>query len=261
MNNSEIQFYKYQGTGNDFIIIDDLQDYLPTQDIINLCDRKYGIGADGVIFMNKAENVNFKMMYFNADGSESFCGNGSRCAVKHAQYLGWISNECTFISNDGEHYAEIDEESVKLKMHDVDFIVVEDMGYILNTGSPHYIAYTEEINELDLVKAAQEIRYSDRFKDVGINVNYLEPKNGILHIRTYERGVEDETLSCGTGATASAIAHYLEQNSTQKSFKQKLQTKGGSLYVSFEKTKERFQNITLSGPATLVFQGKIATKI
>lgn len=257
MNKDKIQFYKYQGTGNDFIIINDLDGHLSTEDIINLCDRKYGIGADGIIFMSKTKDIDFKMMYFNADGSESFCGNGSRCAVKHAQYLGWISGQCIFTSNDGDHAAEIDEETVKLKMHDVDFIVVEDMGYILNTGSPHYIAYTERINELDLIKAAHEIRYSERFKDVGINVNYLEPKNGILHIRTYERGVEDETLSCGTGVTAAAIAHYLEQNSTQKNFKQKLQTKGGSLHVSFEKKKDRFQNIVLSGPANLVFQGSI----
>lgn len=257
MNRDRIQFYKYQGTGNDFIIINDLDGHLSTEDIINLCDRKYGIGADGIIFMSKTKDVDFKMMYFNADGSESFCGNGSRCAVKHAQYLGWISGQCIFTSNDGDHAAEIDEETVKLKMHDVDFIVVEDMGYILNTGSPHYIAYTERINELDLIKAAHEIRYSERFKEVGINVNYLEPKNGILHIRTYERGVEDETLSCGTGVTAAAIAHYLEQNSTQKNFKQKLQTKGGSLYVSFEKKKDRFQNIVLSGPANLVFHGSI----
>lgn len=257
MNKDRIQFYKYQGTGNDFIIINDLDGHLSTEDIINLCDRKYGIGADGIIFMSKTKDVDFKMMYFNADGSESFCGNGSRCAVKHAQYLGWISGQCIFTSNDGDHAAEIDEETVKLKMHDVDFIVVEDMGYILNTGSPHYIAYTEGINELDLIKAAHEIRYSERFKDVGINVNYLEPKNGILHIRTYERGVEDETLSCGTGVTAAAIAHYLEQDSTQKNYKQKLQTKGGSLHVSFEKKKDRFQNIVLSGPANLVFHGSI----
>jgi diaminopimelate epimerase len=257
MNKDRIQFYKYQGTGNDFIIINDLDGHLSTEDIINLCDRKYGIGADGIIFMSKTKDVDFKMMYFNADGSESFCGNGSRCAVKHAQYLGWISGQCIFTSNDGDHAAEIDEETVKLKMHDVDFIVVEDMGYILNTGSPHYIAYTEGINELDLIKAAHEIRYSERFKDVGINVNYLEPKNGILHIRTYERGVENETLSCGTGVTAAAIAHYLEQDSTQKNYKQKLQTKGGSLHVSFEKKKDRFQNIVLSGPANLVFHGSI----
>ena len=257
MNKDRIQFYKYQGTGNDFIIINDLDGHLSTEDIINLCDRKYGIGADGIIFMSKTKDVDFKMMYFNADGSESFCGNGSRCTVKHAQYLGWISSQCIFTSNDGDHAAEIDEETVKLKMHDVDFIVVEDMGYMLNTGSPHYIAYTEGINELDLIKAAHEIRYSERFKDVGINVNYLEPKNGILHIRTYERGVEDETLSCGTGVTAAAIAHYLEQDSTQKNYKQKLQTKGGSLHVSFEKKKDRFQNIVLSGPANLVFQGSI----
>lgn len=258
MSKDLIKFYKYQGTGNDFIIINDLDEFLSAENIIKLCDRKYGIGADGIIFMNKSDKADFNMMYYNADGSESFCGNGSRCAVKHAKHLGWISNECKFTSNDGEHTAEVSEESVKLKMHDVDFIVVEDMGYILNTGSPHYIAYTEDLEQLDLIKAAHEIRYSERFKEVGINVNYLESKNGILHIRTYERGVEDETLSCGTGATAAAIAHYLEQDSTQKRYNQKLKTKGGNLNVSFEKKKNCFENIVLSGPADLVFQGNIS---
>ena len=258
MSKDSIKFYKYQGTGNDFIIISDLSKYLNADEIINLCDRKYGIGADGIIFMNKSDEADFDMMYFNADGSESFCGNGSRCAVRHAEFLGWVADDCKFTSNDGEHTAEINEDHVMLKMHDVDFIVVEETGYILNTGSPHYIAYTEDLHKLDLVKAAHEIRYSERFKEVGINVNYLEPKNGILHIRTYERGVEDETLSCGTGATAAAIAHYLEQDSTQKRYNQKIKTKGGNLHISFEKKKKCFENIILSGPADLVFQGNIS---
>ena len=252
----EITFYKYQGTGNDFIITTDLYK-VTTDQIISLCDRKYGIGADGLIVMRKGGTTDFDMMYYNADGSESFCGNGSRCAAKHAAYLGWVSGECTFKSNDGEHTATIEDDEVKLKMHDVDMILVEDDGYMLNTGSPHYVAYTEEIELLDIVPAAHAVRYSDRFKETGINVNFLESKNGILHIRTYERGVEDETLSCGTGATAAAIVNYLETESSHKRFSQKLKTKGGTLTVTFEKKSTTFENIYLCGPAALVFEGEI----
>ena len=252
----EITFYKYQGTGNDFVITSDIYE-VSTEQIVKLCDRKFGIGADGLIVLKKSESVDFDMMYYNADGTESFCGNGSRCAVKHAKFLGWIKDECTFNSNDGEHTAILDGEEVRLQMHDVDMVLVEDEGYILNTGSPHYIAYTEEIDQLDLVTAAHTIRYNDTFKETGINVNYLEARNGILYIRTYERGVEDETLSCGTGVTAAAIAHYLERESSLKKYSQKLQTKGGPLTVSFEKKKQTFENIYLCGPAVLVYQGKI----
>jgi diaminopimelate epimerase len=253
----QITFFKYQGTGNDFVITTDLQDVTTVQ-IQNLCDRKYGIGADGLIKMKKGGNADFEMMYYNADGSQSFCGNGSRCAVMHAKFLGWIDSECTFMANDGEHLARIEDDTVHLKMHDVDMVLVEDEGYMLNTGSPHYIAYTEELEELDLITAAHAIRYNERFAETGINVNYLEAKNGILYIRTYERGVEDETLSCGTGVTAAAIAHYLEQDSSQKRFSQKVQTQGGPLTVSFEKKNKSFENIYLSGPAVMVYEGKIA---
>ncbi len=254
--NKEIQFYKYQGTGNDFIITTELKN-VTTEQIQFLCDRKYGIGADGLILMTKRDSPHFDMMYYNSDGTTSFCGNGSRCAVMHARYLGWIENECVFNSNDGEHRAEISGNEVRLQMHNVDMVLVEDNGYILHTGSPHYIAYTQEIDELDLIAAAHIIRYNDTFIETGINVNYLEPRNGVLYIRTYERGVEDETLSCGTGVTAAAIAHYLETESTQKRFTQKLQTRGGTLTVSFEKKATSFENIYLSGPAVLIFNGKI----
>lgn len=253
----EITFYKYQGTGNDFVITSDLYE-LTSEQVIQLCDRKYGIGADGLIVMKKGETSDFDMMYYNADGSESFCGNGSRCAVKHAAFLGWISTECTFNSNDGVHTAIIEGDEVQLKMHDVDMVLVEDEGYMLNTGSPHYIAYTEELDELDLITAAHAIRYNDTFKEVGINVNYLESRNGVLYIRTYERGVEDETLSCGTGATAAAIAHYLEKDSSLKRFSQKIQTKGGPLTITFEKKDNVFSNIYLCGPAVQVYTGTIA---
>jgi diaminopimelate epimerase len=251
-----LSFYKYQGTGNDFVITTDIYKVTANQ-IKQICDRKFGIGADGLIVMRKESNLNFDMMYYNADGSESFCGNGSRCAVMHAKLLGWIENECTFESNDGPHDARIEDDTVFLKMHDVDMVLVEDEGYMMNTGSPHYIAYTETLEELDLLTAAHAIRYSDRFAEIGININYLEAKNGVLYIRTYERGVEDETLSCGTGVTAAAIAHYLEQDSSQKRFSQKIQTKGGPLMVSFDKKAKTFENIFLSGPAVMVYKGEI----
>lgn len=253
-----IKFYKYQGTGNDFVITSDIYDI--TTDIIQCwSDRKFGVGADGVIVMKKSDTADFDMMYYNADGSESFCGNGSRCAVMHAKHLGWIEDECTFNSNDGMHEATIDGDEVRLKMHDVDMVLVEDEGYIMNTGSPHYVAYTEDIELLDIVPAAHTIRYNDTFKETGINVNYLESKNGVLNIRTYERGVEDETLSCGTGVTAAAIAHYLDKESSQKRFSQKLKTKGGNLTVTFEKKSKSFENIYLCGPAVRVFEGEIET--
>ena len=252
----QIHFYKYQGTGNDFVITTDIFD-LSTEQIQALCHRKYGIGSDGLIFMKKESKYDFEMMYYNADGSESFCGNGSRCAVMHAKSIGWITNECIFGSNDGPHEARIEDDTVFLKMHNVDMVLVEDEGYMLNTGSPHYIAYTEELDALDLIEAAHAIRYSERFQETGINVNYLEAKNGVLYIRTYERGVEDETLSCGTGVTAAAIAHYLEQESSIKHFSQKIQTKGGPLMVSFDKKPKSFENIFLSGPAVKVFEGEI----
>jgi diaminopimelate epimerase len=254
--NISIPFYKYQGTGNDFIITTAVYE-ISEEQIKKLCHRKYGIGADGLIVMKRESDLDFDMMYYNADGSQSFCGNGSRCAVMHAQMLGWISDSCRFMSNDGPHDAHVENDIVFLKMHDVDMVLVEDEGYLLNTGSPHYIAYTEELEYLDLITAAHAIRYGERFEEVGINVNYVEPKNGVLHIRTYERGVEDETLSCGTGVTAAAIAHYLESESSQKRFTQKLLTSGGPLTVSFEKKAKSFENIYLSGPAVRVYSGEI----
>ena len=252
-----MKFYKYQGTGNDFVITSDSYS-LSTEQITTLCDRKYGIGADGVILMKKESNLDFDMIYYNADGSESFCGNGSRCAVMHAKHLGWIENECSFNSNDGGHTATINEDLVSLQMHDVDLVLVEDDGYILNTGSPHYISYVESLDNIDIIADAHAIRYNETFTETGINVNFLESKNGVLHIRTYERGVENETLSCGTGVTAAAIAHYLEKESTHKKFTQKLLTKGGALSVSFEKKKQSFENIWLTGPAVRVYEGDIA---
>lgn len=251
-----LSFYKYQGTGNDFIITHDVFT-LATEQIVKLCDRKFGIGADGIIFLKQESAVDFDMMYYNADGSESFCGNGSRCAVMHTKHLGWIEDTCTFNSNDGEHHATIDEDIVNLQMHDVDMVLIQDEAFIINTGSPHYLLYEDNLDELDIVPAAHKIRYNETFKETGINVNFLAARSGVLHIRTYERGVEDETLSCGTGVTAAAISHYLETESEHKKFTQKVMTKGGPLSVSFEKKENSFENIVLSGPAIKVFRCEI----
>ncbi len=253
---TNIQFYKYQGTGNDFVITSDTFE-LSTEQIIKLCDRKFGIGADGVIVMKKESSTDFDMMYYNADGSESFCGNGSRCAVMHAKFLGWIENTCSFNSNDGLHEAKIEEELVHLKMHNVNFVDKKGDDYIINTGSPHYILLQDSL-DFDIVASAKEIRYSAPFADKGINVNFIKSDKEALEIRTYERGVEDETLSCGTGVTAAVIAEFIHTTTVKPTHHRKVQTKGGELAVSFENTIKGFENIYLIGPAVQVFKGEIS---
>jgi diaminopimelate epimerase len=252
---TNIQFYKYQGTGNDFVITSDTFT-LSTEQIVKLCDRKFGIGADGVIVMKKESSADFDMMYYNADGSESFCGNGSRCAVMHAKFLGWIENKCSFNSNDGLHEAKTEGELVHLKMHNVNFVDKKGNDYIINTGSPHYILLEDSL-DFDIVATAKEIRYSAPFTEKGINVNFIKPATEALEIRTYERGVEDETLSCGSGVTAAVIAEFVHTTIIKKSHYRKVQTKGGELAVSFENTIRGFENIYLIGPAVQVFAGKI----
>jgi len=249
-------FYKYQGTGNDFVITSDTFS-LTTDEIVNLCDRKFGVGADGVIVMKKESSADFDMMYYNADGSESFCGNGSRCAVMHAKFLGWIENQCSFNSNDGLHEAKIEGELVHLKMHNVNFVDKKGNDYIINTGSPHYILLEDSL-DFDIVSSAKEIRYSAPYVEKGINVNFIKSDKDALEIRTYERGVEDETLSCGTGVTAAVIAEFVHTTTIKTSHYRKVQTKGGELAVSFDNTFRGFENIYLIGPAVQVFTGEIA---
>jgi diaminopimelate epimerase len=252
---NKISFFKYQGTGNDFVITTDIFD-VNKELIIKICDRKYGVGADGLIVMKQQSNLDFDMMYYNADGSESFCGNGSRCAVMHAKFLGWISDECNFNSNDGRHEAFVDQKIVKLRMHDVENVATDGTDFIANTGSPHYVIFKEDLN-FDIVSKAKAIRYSEKFKEQGINVNFLKPEISALNIRTYERGVEDETLSCGTGVTAAVISEYIRDNHTSPSYARKVETQGGALAVSFDKTENGFENIYLIGPAVQVFEGEI----
>ncbi len=252
-----IQFHKYQGTGNDFVMIDNREggfDKSNLKDIANLCDRRFGIGADGVILIEDSETTDFEMIYFNPDGSQSLCGNGSRCAVMFANFLGIIQSETIFTAVDGVHKAKICDDQVHLLMHDV--LDYEEIGedYLIDTGSPHYLKYVEHTNDIDPVIEGQKIRYSERFEKEGVNVNFLElvEKDG-LKIRTYERGVEAETFSCGTGCTAAALSLGLKNDIEEVS----LQAIGGKLKVSFSKEGNTFRNIYLIGPAEPVFSGQI----
>lgn len=253
-------FYKYQGTGNDFVFIDNRQEQFNknnTKLIAHLCDRRFGIGADGLILLENDTTTDFKMVYFNADGNEStMCGNGGRCIVAFAEKLNIINGKTTFNAIDGLHEATINDGFVKLKMQDVDTIKVNKDHTFLNTGSPHHVALVSNIKQFDVKTEGAAIRYGDLYDAAGTNVNFVEPlDNNTFAVRTYERGVEDETLSCGTGVTAVALAmHTLKKANTQEV---SLNVEGGTLKVSFEKTTNGYKNIWLQGPATLVFKGEI----
>ena len=258
----KLTFYKYQGTGNDFVMIDNRDQKISKNDtklVRKLCDRKFGIGADGLILLenpDKAED-DFKMIYFNADGNESsMCGNGGRCLVAFAKFLGIIKDKARFTAIDGPHEAAIESGIVSLKMQDVNEIIVNGDFLFLDTGSPHHIAFSEGISTKDIRKEGAEIRYSDRYSNGGTNVNFVEAiSEDSFSVRTYERGVEDETLSCGTGVTAVALAAYASGKTNSE--KVKLITQGGELFVQFKKTEEGFRDIWLSGPAEQVFKGEI----
>lgn len=252
-------FYKYQGTGNDFVLIDNREQKFKndTKVVKELCDRKFGIGADGLICLEDSNDADFKMVYYNADGNESsMCGNGGRCIVAFAKYLNIINDSCTFMAIDGLHEANIDKDmNVELKMKDVDNIKTYEFDYVLDTGSPHYVRFVENISFIDTPKQGSIVRYSDDFKEEGINVNFAEFHKNTITVSTYERGVEDETLSCGTGVTAVALSasykNLVKGNSVA------ISTKGGTLKVKFEKTANGYKNIYLIGPTKKVFKGEI----
>ena len=254
---ASISFYKYQGTGNDFVMIDNRENIFDKSNIklvTELCDRRFGIGADGVILIENSSRSDFEMVYFNPDGSQSLCGNGSRCAVMFAQFLGMINLETNFMAIDGEHYARIENGNVHLKMHDVETYEIISNDFLIDTGSPHYIQFVEHVNAIDPVIEGRKIRYSERFKEKGVNVNFLEKiDDHKVKIRTYERGVENETLSCGTGCTAAALSMAIDNDISSVG----LQAMGGDLRVDFQKENGRFTNIYLIGPAKQVFQGQI----
>ncbi|MDQ3191600.1 MAG: diaminopimelate epimerase [Bacteroidota bacterium] len=258
-------FSKYQGTGNDFILIDNrtLSFEINPVTIANLCHRRFGIGADGLMLLQNKSGYDFEMVYFNADGHESsMCGNGGRCIAAFASYLGIIKDRGTFWAIDGEHLVEIKENKfpemiVSLKMIDVVDIIKSNDSYILNTGSPHYITFTNDVEKIDVIKQGKEIRNSSEFIKDGINVNFVEIQKNSIKMRTYERGVEDETFSCGTGATAAGIAAIFSGKLTSIE-SVPIQVSGGNLKVHFSKIGNKgFHDIWLEGPASFVFTGKI----
>ena len=253
-------FYKYQGTGNDFIIIDNRVDQLAlTEENINqLCDRRFGIGADGLMLLQNHPELDFKMKYFNSDGKEStMCGNGGRCLVAFAKMIKIIDKETSFEAIDGIHKAIVNNNNtISLEMQDVKNIAKVNNNYFLNTGSPHYVLFKEGIDKIDVYNRGKEIRYSAEFDPDGTNVNFVEFRDNKLFVRTYERGVENETLSCGTGVTASAISASIHSGTDKNSYD--IITKGGNLNVSFKKVdKNTFKEVWLTGPATFVFKGEI----
>ncbi len=257
----EIGFYKYQGTGNDFILVDNRQkEFSFTTEQINfICHRRFGIGADGLILLESEPGFDFRMVYYNSDGNQStMCGNGGRCITAFAKHLGIIEDKARFIAIDGPHEATIDaNEIVSLKMQDVKQMELGDDYFYLNTGSPHYVKLVKDVEHFDVFQEGRKIRNSDRFKEEGTNVNFIEKLEDELYVRTYERGVEDETLSCGTGVTAAALVAAVKGISTGKK-NCIVKTKGGILEITFEKVLEQnFYNIWLKGPALMVFKGSL----
>lgn len=258
----ELVFYKYQGTGNDFIIIDNRELIFPKENhglIHQLCNRKFGIGADGLMLLENATEADFKMVYYNADGNEStMCGNGGRCISAFAYFLGVTSNKGNFIAIDGLHQFEINNAIVRLHMIDVKEIkqaAITADSYVLFTGSPHYVSFRADIDKIDIINEAHKIRYHETFTKEGINVNFVQADNGTIQMRTYERGVEDETLSCGTGTVAVALC-FAAQNQLEKGTVD-IQTPGGKLSVSFVLKNNTFTEVWLEGPAEQVFSGTI----
>lgn len=257
----KIEFHKYQGTGNDFIIIDNYHQEAPaltTKQIKHLCDRHYGIGADGLMFLNKKQGYDFEMLYYNSDGNESsMCGNGGRCLAKFAHQSGIHKSTYHFYAIDGDHDAEMDiDGTVSLRMKDVNEVEYYAGHMIINTGSPHFVKFAPDVEDIDVVDSARGIRYSNTYAKEGINVNFVEKlsEDRIL-VRTYERGVEDETLSCGTGVTAAALLSAHNDNGFNTVG---VKTHGGNLSVEFNKVdEEHFTDIWLCGPATFVFKGQI----
>ncbi len=257
-----MHFYKYQGAGNDFILIDHRMG--PLKDISykrihELCDRRFGVGGDGLMFLTDHPDYDFEMHYFNADGNPgSMCGNGGRCIVAFARHLGIIDKETNFLAVDGPHYAKISEngEWVDLQMIDIDTITRDGNAYVLNTGSPHYVLQTENLKDLDVYQEGKAIRNNGTYREKGINVNFVEDQGDRLFVRTFERGVEDETFACGTGVTAVALA-VARHKQQSGHIETPVKVLGGDLKISFDYDGRHFTNVFLCGPAKKVFEGEV----
>lgn len=258
-----VHFSKYHGTGNDFVMIDGrTQDtsQFDTNLIHRLCDRRFGIGGDGLIILEQGDQVDFNMRYFNADGREgSMCGNGGRCITAFANHLGIISTDASFKGIDGMHWASIlPGGDIRLKLKDVEGIKSLKDGYLLDTGSPHFVKFLSGLDHIDVTRDGKEIRHQARFGPGGVNVNFVETgsKSDQISVRTFERGVEAETYSCGTGVSAAAICAYLHQKADKLTYH--VETRGGSLKVSFNtKNNSKFTEVYLTGPAVRVYDGSI----
>ncbi len=260
----EISFYKYQGTGNDFVLLDNRDNRyhsLSSKEVALLCDRRFGVGADGLMLLQEKEGFDFEMIYFNADGQRStMCGNGARCLVAFANFLGLLPHQrAYFLAVDGPHEAVLPQgDYVELKMSDVDGRTYGEPDCFLDTGSPHYLAFVSNLEQVNVYEQGRMVRYSPPYRAEGTNVNFIEIKGpNQLFVATYERGVEAETLSCGTGVTAAALAYHLSHGEQTGNNSVSIQTKGGKLSVRFEQREEHFENIWLCGAAQQVFQGQI----
>lgn len=254
-------FYKYQGTGNDFVMIDNRQNTFNKKDtkrIAWLCDRRFGIGADGLILLENHKSLDFNMVYYNADGNESsMCGNGGRCLVAFAKQLGVIEDKATFEAIDGIHHAVIENNIVKLQMQNVEHIRRYENHIFLDTGSPHHVQFEDNIDDFDIKGDGAKIRYGAPYNEAGSNVNFVKKiSDTLFRVRTYERGVENETLSCGTGVTAVALAMHASHE-TKDNFIT-LKVEGGELQVTFDiEEGGSYKNIWLIGPAQLVYEGVV----
>jgi diaminopimelate epimerase len=258
----KIHFYKYHGAGNDFILIDNRQktvDHHRPALISALCDRRFGIGADGIMFLQTNQSYDFEMVYYNADGQpSSMCGNGGRCIVAFARHLGIINTETTFLAVDGPHYAKISASGdwVSLQMNDVEHISTDGEAYVLDTGSPHYVTQTQGLKEKDVYAEGYAIRNNDTYKAKGINVNFVEPAGDGYFVRTFERGVEAETWACGTGVTAVALA-MARHRRLSGAINTPIKVLGGDINIRFNYDGEKFTDIYLEGPAVKAFEGEV----
>lgn len=252
-----IPFKKYQGTGNDFILIDNRNHIFPIDQaesiVPKMCDRKFGIGSDGLVLVNNHAEYDYEMIFFNPDGSKSLCGNASRCTYAFAKIIGIASEKATFLTTDGVHEIKQVGENIHFQLRDIEKIdKINETDWYVNTGSPHYVKVVDDVNTVEIMSEGSTIRYSEPFQHQnGTNVNFIQLEEGKVEARTYERGVEAETLSCGTGVTAvGLVAGNLNYQSPVQ-----VETKGGNLSVSFEKDGDSYKNIWLAGPAEFVFEG------
>ena len=254
-----IEFYKYQGTGNDFILIDNRSATFAGDKIAfaqKWCERRFGIGSDGVIFLEDHPELDFYMDFYNPDGSQSFCGNGSRCVSAFARFLGMDKEELSFEAIDGKHVAVFTPEGVKIKMGDVQSVGKIGDDLFIDTGSPHYISYRSNNDNREIVAYGRKIRYSENYREAGTNVNLVEETgNDSIRVETYERGVENETFACGTGATACGLSFGLLKGLDRGPVI--VDVKGGRLKIHFQRHGDSFTEVWLEGPATYVFKGKI----